>query len=384
MFPNDVGAGMKTKGAVVLGPGKEWEIAEIDLGDPIAGEVQVQLAASGLCHSDEHLRTGATPIPSFPALGGHEGAGIITKVGPGVTGLAEGDHVVLAFIPACGTCRPCSKGLQNLCDMGANLLTGQAISDGGFRVTLDGDPVLPMCLLGTFAPYVTVNQASVIKIENDIPLDKAALLGCGVSTGWGSATAIGNTRVGDTVVVVGVGGVGINAVQGAARAGARYVIAIDPVEFKRDKAIEFGATHTFASMEVAMEPVLELTWGLMADVTVVTVGEISGEMIQPAVSMTGKGGQVVVTGMGNAVDIDVTLSLFELTLLQKRIQGALFGGVSPRTQIPALLNLYRSGQLKLDELVTRTYRLEEVNQGYADMLSGRNLRGVIQYTDADY
>jgi NDMA-dependent alcohol dehydrogenase len=375
---------MKTKGAVVLGPGKDWEIAELDLGDPVAGEVQVQLTASGLCHSDEHVRTGATPVPTFPVLGGHEGAGIITKVGPGVTGLAEGDHVVLAFIPACGTCRPCSKGLQNLCDMGANLLTGQAIADGGFRTTLDGAPVLPMCLLGTFSPHVTVHQASVIKIEDDIPLDKAALLGCGVSTGWGSATAIGNTRVGDTVVVVGVGGVGINAVQGAARAGARHVIAIDPVKFKRDKAIEFGATHTFASMEEAIEPVLELTWGLMADVVVVTVGEISGEHIQPAVTLTGKGGQVVVTGMGNALDAEVTLSLFELTLLQKRIQGALFGGVSPRTQIPALLQLYRSGQLKLDELVTRTYRLDEVNQGYADMLAGENLRGVIQYTDADY
>jgi NDMA-dependent alcohol dehydrogenase len=274
--------------------------------------------------------------------------------------------------------------LQNLCDMGANLLTGQAISDGGYRVTLDGEPVLPMCLLGTFAPYVTVNQASVIKIENDIPLDKAALLGCGVSTGWGSATAIGNTRVGDTVVVVGVGGVGINAVQGAASAGARFVVAIDPVQFKRDKALEFGATHTFASMEEALEPVMELTWGQMADVTVVTVGDIAGDMIQPAVSITGKGGQVVVTGMGNALDVEVTLSLFELTLLQKRVQGALFGGVSPRTQIPALLNLYRSGQLKLDELVTKTYTLDEVNQGYADMLSGKNLRGVITYSDADY
>src|SRR6478735_9998006 len=144
MFPNDVGAGMKTKGAVVLGPGKDWEIAELDLGDPVAGEVQVRLAASGLCHSDEHLRTGATPVPIYPVLGGHEGAGVITKVGPGVLGLAEGDHVVLAFIPACGTCRPCSKGLQNLCDMGANLLTGQAIADGGFRYSLDGAPVLPM------------------------------------------------------------------------------------------------------------------------------------------------------------------------------------------------------------------------------------------------
>lgn len=193
-------------------PGKEWEIREIELGDPREGEVQIRLAASGLCHSDEHVLTGASPVPSYPVLGGHEGAGVVTKVGPGVSDLAEGDHVVLAFIPACGQCRPCSKGLQNLCDHGARLLTGEAISDDTFRVTMEDEPVIQMCLLGTFAPYVTVHQYSVVKIEDDIPLDKAALLGCGVSTGWGSATEIGGTKVGDTVVVMGCGGVGMNGV----------------------------------------------------------------------------------------------------------------------------------------------------------------------------
>ncbi|MDO1481606.1 NDMA-dependent alcohol dehydrogenase [Rhodococcus ruber] len=375
---------MKTKAAILKAPGKDWEIEEIDLGDPISGEVQVRLAASGLCHSDHHLRTGSSPVPFWPVLGGHEGAGVVTKVGPGVTGLTEGDHVVLAFIPACGTCRPCSKGMQNLCDEGAGLITGKSIADGTARATLDGEPLLAMCLLGTFAPYVTVHQSSVIKIEKDIPLDKAALLGCGVSTGWGSATAIGGTTVGDTVVVVGVGGVGINAVQGAAAAGARHVVAIDPVEFKRTKALELGATHAYASVQDALEPVRELTWGLLADVTVITVGDIQGEDIQPALDITGKGGQVVVTGMGNYANNTVDLNLFELTLLQKRVQGAIFGGTSPRTQIPHLLNMYRSGVLKLDELVTTTYRLEDINLGYEDMLAGRNLRGVVKYTDADY
>lgn len=375
---------MKTKAAVLKGIDKDWEIEEIDLGDPVGGEVQVRLTASGLCHSDHHLRTGASPVPFWPVLGGHEGAGVVTKVGPGVAGLAEGDHVVLAFIPACGTCRPCSKGLQNLCDEGARLLTGTSIADDTYRVSLGGDPAMPMCLLGTFAPYVTVNQASVIKIEPDIPLDKAALLGCGVSTGWGSATAIGGTKVGDTVVVVGIGGVGINAVQGAAAAGARYVVAVDPVEFKRSKALELGATHAFSSLEEALEPVQELTWGQLADVTVVTVGDIQGDIIQPSAAITGKGGRIVVTAMGDYSRNDVALNLFELTLLQKSVQGAIFGGSSPRTQIPRLLDLYRSGTLKLDELVTRTYRLDEINLGYEDMLAGRNLRGVIQYTDSDY
>jgi S-(hydroxymethyl)glutathione dehydrogenase/alcohol dehydrogenase len=243
---------------------------------------------------------------------------------------------------------------------------------------------MPMCLLGTFAPYVTVHQASVVKIEKDIPLEKAALLGCGVSTGWGSAVTIGNTRVGDTVVVVGVGGVGINAVQGAAAAGARYVVAVDPVQFKRDKAIEFGATHAFASLSEAEEAVREITWGMMANVTIITIGEVDGEIIQPALSITGRAGQVVVTAMGDLQQSQVSMNLFELTSYQKRVQGAIFGGTGPRTQIPKLIELYRRGTLKLDELVTRTYALDEINQGYDDMLAGRNLRGVIQYTESDY
>ncbi|GAB89911.1 NDMA-dependent alcohol dehydrogenase [Gordonia rhizosphera] len=375
---------MKTKAAILEEVGGDWQLAEVDLGDPTEGEVQVRLAASGLCHSDEHLKSGSSPVPFLPVLGGHEGAGVITKVGPGVTGLEEGDHVVLAFIPACGTCPSCATGLQNLCDEGAGLLTGQAISDKTYRVTQNGRPVIQMCLLGTFAPYVTVHQASVVKIEKDIPLDKAALLGCGVSTGWGSATEIGDTAPGETVVVMGVGGVGINAVQGAAFAGARFVVAIDPVEFKQKKALEFGATHTYGSVDEALAELPEFTWGHMADLVIITVGEIKGEHIQQALNMTAKGGRVVVTGMGDVAQATVDLNLFELTLLQKKVQGAIFGGVGPRTQIPKLLNLYRSGLLKLDELVTTTYRLEDINQGYQDMADGKNLRGVVIYGDEDY
>lgn len=374
---------MKTKAAVLRGVNEDWQIETVDLADPTSGEVQVRLTASGMCHSDHHLRTGASPAP-LPIVGGHEGAGVVTKVGPGVSTLAVGDHVVTAFLPACGKCGPCARGLQNLCDEGARLLTGQAIADDGFRVTSNGEPLIQMCLLGTFSPYITVNQASVVKIDKDIPLDVAALLGCGVATGWGSATVIGGTTVGDTVVVAGCGGVGINAAQGAAAAGARYVVAVDPVEFKRDMALKLGATHVFATMEDALDPLRDLSFGLMADLTVLTIGDLEGDSIQPAMDLTAKGGQVVVTGMGHSAKTDVTLSLFELTLLQKRLQGAIFGGTGPRIQIPALVRHYRSGALKLDELVTQTYRLEDVNQGYEDMLAGRNMRGIIRYTDADY
>jgi NDMA-dependent alcohol dehydrogenase len=375
---------LKTKGAVLWGVNEDWKIEEIDLGDPVPGEVQVRLAASGMCHSDEHVRTGDTVLPSFPFLGGHEGAGIVTKVGPGVNTLQEGDHVVLAFIPACGRCPSCSNGQQNLCDFGANLLTGVSIADGTLRHTVNGQGAIPMCLLGTFSPYVTVHESSAIKIDDDIPLDKAALVGCGVTTGWGSSVYAAEVMPGDTVVVIGIGGVGANAVQGAKAAGAKRIIAIDPVEFKREQAMVFGATHTFSSMAEALEPLTEITWGRGAEKAIITVGRIEGTQIAEMMAMVGKGGTGVVTGMGGMADIDVSLSLFELTLLQKRLQGAVFGAANPRVEIPKLLGLYREGQLKLDELITNTYKLEDVNQGYADMAAGKNIRGVIMYGEEDY
>lgn len=371
---------MKVEAAVLWAPGKDWQIEEIDLGAPVAGEVRVRLAASGLCHSDEHVRTGANTLPTYPVIGGHEGAGVVVEVGPGVSNVKEGDHVVLAFIPACGVCPPCSRGLQNLCDEGANLLTGKAIADGSYRITVRGEPAVPMCLLGTFAPYVTVHWSSVIKIESDVPLRLAALLGCGVSTGWGSAVEIGGTRPGDTVVVVGVGGVGINAVQGASAAGARLVVAIDPVPFKREKALELGATHVFSSMESALEELADLTCGRLAETTILTVGELMGADLESALALTGKGGQVVVTAIADMTQRGATLGLFELALMQKRVQGAIFGGASPRKQIPLLLDAYRAGSLKLEELVTRTYSLADINDAYEDMRDGKNLRGMVDYS----
>jgi NDMA-dependent alcohol dehydrogenase len=375
------GASVKTKGAILWGVGEEWSVEEIEVGDPAPGEVTVELAASGLCHSDEHLVTGATPV-GFPTLGGHEGSGVVTKVGQGVANLKEGDHVVTAFIPACGQCPPCAKGMQNLCDLGAFLLGGTAISDGTHRVTARGQGVSPMCLLGTFSPYITVHQASVVKIEPSVPLDVAALVGCGVTTGWGSATKVAAVRPGETVAIMGVGGVGMNAVQGAAAAGARHVVVIEPVAHKRDWAMNYGATHTFATAEEATAAVDELTWGRKADKTIIAVGDIQGEDVQTAMGLTGKGGRVVVTGMGHWDKVDVKLSLFELTLLQKDLQGAIFGGLSPRAAIPELLVLYTGGQLKLDELVTRRYALEDINKGYQDMRDGNNVRGMVIYDHA--
>lgn len=378
---------MKTKAAVLWGPGQDWSVEEIELGDPVAGEVQVRLTASGLCHSDDHLRTGDMTMVEpggYPIIGGHEGAGVVTKLGAGVTTLKEGDHVVLSFLPACGRCPSCSTGHQNLCDMGATLFTGQAVADSTFRSTVQGKGASSVCLLGTFSPYVTVNEASVVKIDDDIPLDKAALVGCGVTTGWGSAVNAADVRPNETVVVIGVGGIGSNAVQGARLAGAKRIVAIDPVEFKREMAMKLGATHTFASMAEAVEPLNELTWGRMADKAILTVGVVKGSHIAEMMTLLGKRGTGVVTAIGNMTDMDVKLSLFELTVMEKRLQGALFGNCNPRADIPNLLSLYRDGQLKLDELVTKTYKLEQINEGYADMMNGENIRGLITYDESDY
>ncbi|KQP65276.1 NDMA-dependent alcohol dehydrogenase [Nocardioides sp. Leaf285] len=378
---------MKTKAAVLWGADQDWQVEEVELGEPVANEVQVQLAASGLCHSDEHVRVGDIPMVepgAFPFIGGHEGAGVVTKVGPGVTSVKEGDHVVLGFIPSCGQCAACARGHQNLCDLGATLLTGQAIADSTNRIQVKGQNASPMCLLGTFSPYVTVHEASAIKILPDIPLDKAALVGCGVTTGWGSSVYAADVRAGETVVVVGVGGIGANAVQGARAAGARHIVAIDPVPFKREMAMKLGATHAYASIEEATAPVTDLTWGAMAQKAIICVGRIRGEDIAGTLSLVGKGGTAVVTGMGSMLDTDVSLSLFELTLLQKRLQGAIFGSGNPRFDIPNLLRLYMEGELMLDELITTRYRLEDINQGYADMNAGTNIRGLIEYGPADW
>ncbi|QNG18450.1 NDMA-dependent alcohol dehydrogenase [Rhodococcus triatomae] len=375
---------MKTKGAILWGLNEQWSVEEIELGDPVAGEVQLRMEAAGMCHSDHHLVTGATPMPSFPVMGGHEGAGVVTKIGPGVEDLEVGDHVVLSFIPACGKCPSCSAGHQNLCDLGAGLLSGLAISDGTYRIQARGENVIPMCLLGTFSPYMTVHQSSVVKIDKDIPFEVAALVGCGVPTGWGSATNIAEVKAGESVAIIGVGGVGMSALQGAVASGAREVFAIDPVAFKRDQAVKFGATHVFASVAEAIEPIMNLTQGRMADKTIITVGEMKGEYVDPALTLTSKAGRCVVTAMGNMGDMDVKLNLFLLSMLQKEVRGNVFGGCSARVEIPNLLALYKSGQLNLDDMITRTYSLEEVNDGYRDMLDGKNIRGVVRYTEADW
>jgi S-(hydroxymethyl)glutathione dehydrogenase/alcohol dehydrogenase len=367
---------VKTRAAVLWDRNKEWSVEEIELDPPKQGEVLVALGGSGLCHSDEHVVTGDLPT-AVPIIGGHEGAGIVEEVGPGVTGLAPGDRVIFSFVPSCGQCRACASGMGSICELGMYTREGRQISDHTARHHARGQDLGLMCLLGTFAERTVVHQASCVKVEDDLPLDVACLLGCGVITGWGSVAYAGEARVGDVVVVVGVGGIGINAVQAAVALGAEYVVAVDPVAFKRNKALEFGATHAVASSQEANALVTELTRGRMAQVCVNTMGVGEGAQIGASLGLVGKRGRVVVTNLHPASETQVTMSALELTTYEKQVRGSLFGSSNPRADIPRFLELYRSGKLKLEELVTRTYSLDEVNVGYDDMRNGRNLRGVI-------
>ncbi|MGH8868215.1 MAG: NDMA-dependent alcohol dehydrogenase [Actinomycetes bacterium] len=369
---------MRTQAAVLREYGKDWQIEEIELDDPRDGEVMVRLSASGLCHSDEHVRLGDLPMEGLPVIGGHEGAGVVESVGTNVRSVSEGDHVVLSFVPACGRCPSCASGNQNLCDEGADLTVGLQ-RDGSSRHHVGGEDARLMCVLGTFSPYTVTRESSVIKIDDDIPLDRAALVGCGVTTGWGTAVYGAETRAGDTVVVLGVGGVGANAVQGARMAGATTIVVVDPSEFNRDQARQLGATHAFVDVTEARAALVDLTRGQMANAALITVGVATGELIGEALSLVGKLGTVALTSLANVSDDQVTLPMFELTAYQKRVVGCLFGNANPRYDIPRLLSLYRQGDLLLDELITRTYSLVQINDGYEDMRQHRTLRGVIRF-----
>ena len=366
---------MKTKAAVVYEPGKPIEIEELELDGPRDGEVLIRYTYAGLCHSDVHVQHGDLEA-RLPMVLGHEGAGIVEEVGPGVTRVAPGDHVVCSFIPNCGICRYCATGRQSICDMGATILEGYLPGER-FPISGPRGQYGAMCMLGTFSQYGVIHQNSAVKVDDDLPLDKAVLVGCGVPTGFGSAVNTAKVRAGDMVAIYGVGGIGINAVQGARYAGAKYVVAIDPLDNKRAKALELGATHAFATAAEAQDAITNLTRGQGADSAIITVGLVDADVVTAAFTAVGKGGIVVITGLNKLFAPTIQLPGTILTLFRKSVVGSLFGDCNPTTDIPRILGLYQSGDIKLDEIITRTYTLDEVNEGYDDLLNGKNVRGII-------
>lgn len=367
---------MRSRAALLFQSPGRWEVCDVEVDAPKDHEVLVRMVASGLCHSDVTYNLGDLPT-QLPLAGGHEGAGIIEEIGPGVTGLKPGDHVVTSFVPACGSCRYCASGRQNLCQDMKYVQRGP-LMDGTYRMHHEGQDISQFLLLSTFSAWSTVPARSVVKVPDDLPLETACLLGCGVGTGLGSAFNAAKVQPGDTVIVMGVGGVGINAVQGALIAGAAAVIAVDPVAFKRDMATKLGATETFAHIADAADHARSLTDGQGADSVIVTTDVVTGDHVAEAFEATGKDGVTVVTGMPSMKGPSgIPINLLALAASQKRIQGCLYGMGSPAREVLREIDLYRSGRLKLDELITTRYQLDEINLAVDDLLAGRNIRGVL-------
>lgn len=364
------------KAAVCYENDKPVRVEEIEQDGPRRGEVRVRMAASGVCHSDFSVITGVLPLKR-PCVLGHEGAGVVEEVGEGVTGLARGDSVVLSWITPCGTCHFCRIGRVSLCDQGAQINLTSLLPDGTTRLHKDGKDLYPFSGLGTMAESAVVPQNAAVKVPPDTPLDKAALVGCGVMTGAGAVFNAAKVTPGSRVAVFGTGGVGLNTIQGAAIAGAEQVIAVDVNPRKLEFAKRFGATHTVdASKDDPAGAIKEITGGIGADYTFEAIGR--KESIEQAYAAARKGGTCVVIGLAPYSE-SVSLNAFLLPIQEKRLVGCWYGSANPHLDIPRLLALYRAGKLKLDELVTRSYKLDEVNEAFDDMNRGVNARGVILF-----
>jgi NDMA-dependent alcohol dehydrogenase len=349
------------------------------------------MAAAGLCHSDDHILKGDMSMsndvarefgltPMFPLIGGHEGSGTVIEVGDGVTEFAAGDHVVMSFVAVCGQCRWCATGMEYLCDFGAMTMAPGMPTDGTFRHhTADGRPLGHLSKVGAFAKHTVVSQNSLVKIEPHLPLVPSALLSCAIPTGYGSAANRANVRGGDTVVVIGAGGIGTAAIQGAHINGAAQIIAVDPVEFKQKAALGFGATHSVATVAEATELVRDLSYGVMADSVVVAPSLISGDDVNKWLMLTRKGGTCVLTGMTAQTTRSAKIDLQNFILWNKNLVGTVFGSCNPKADIARLAGLYQTGRLQLDEMITRRYRLDDINDAYADLLNGEIIRGVLDF-----
>ncbi|MGZ4564927.1 MAG: Zn-dependent alcohol dehydrogenase [Mycobacterium sp.] len=382
---------MRSRAAILYDYGRPWSVEEFELDPPKAGEVLLQLAATGLCHSDEHIRQGklapppetlrALGLPAMsPTIGGHEGSGVVVDVGPGVAGFAPGDHVVTSFVAVCGQCRWCASGMEYLCDEGSGTLAPGMPTDGTFRHrTVDGRNLGHVSKIGAFAEHTVVAANSLVKIDPGFPLVPAALLACAVPTGYGSAARRAGVRGGDTVVVIGTGGIGTAAVQGARISGAARIVAVDVSAFKRASALHFGATHTAATAVDALELVRDLTRGMMADAVVVSPAMIGEADVGAALALTRKGGTCVLTGLPSPATHSIAVALQDFILMNKTLCGTVFGSCNPKSDIALLATLYESGQLLLDEMITKRYRLDDINDASADLAAGHLIRGVIDF-----
>jgi NDMA-dependent alcohol dehydrogenase len=366
---------MQIKAAVFYEPNVPFKIETLELAPPKAGEVLVKMAAAGVCHSDWHLMTGATQYKT-PVVPGHEGAGVVEAVGAGVTRLKPGDHVALNWAPNCGSCFYCLNDQANLCSAYAAYKWSGTLPDNTTRLSKDGQPVYHFSHTACFAEYTVVTEACCVPLRPEIPLTIGALIGCAVTTGVGAALNKARIRPGSNVVVFGAGGVGLSIIMGAKLAGAGRIIAVDRSEAKGDIAQAFGATDILMAGPDTITSIRNLTDGRGADFAFEAIGipavqEQCFEAIRP-------GGTAVLVGIspvGSATSFPGTL----ITRQEKTITGTYYGSANPVREFPLYADLYMRGKLDLDRLVSKTYPLDQINEAYADMLSGETARGVIVF-----
>jgi NDMA-dependent alcohol dehydrogenase len=368
---------MTHKAAVAMGIDQPLEIVDIGIDKPHAGEVRVRMGASGVCHSDLSVQNG-TLMSGFPVVLGHEGAGVVEEVGEGVTHLKPGDHIVVSWVPQCGKCFFCTRDQGELCEQANTAIATGGMLDGTYRFDLNGQPLAQMAASGTFSQYSIIPASGAVKIPDDVPMQIAALIGCGVLTGVGAALNTADIKKGDTVAVVGCGGVGLNVIQGARIAGADRIIAIDQNETKLAMAKQFGATDTVNASQVsAVSQVMEMTEQRGADVAFEVIG--LQQTIDDVITMTRRGGQAILVGVPRMEVMVQVPAFFGLVLQEKTIKGCWYGSSNVHKDVTKLIELYKKGELKLDELISREIRLEDVNEAFDAMKTGEIARSVIVY-----
>ena len=363
------------KAAVLTEINKPLQLLDVQQEGPKQGEVRVKVKATGVCMSDWHIMNGDWPT-KLPIVPGHEAAGIIEEVGAGVSKVKRGDHVIFSFLSHCGHCTYCSKGRSVLCN-GHSDSPGYRLYDGTARLSINGEPVNQFTRLGTFSEHVVCSEENVVLIRKDMPWGQAALVGCSVATGVGAVVRHAKVTAGTSVLVIGCGGVGLNIVQGARLAGARTIIAVDLLDNKLAYAKSFGATHTVnAKSENVVKAVKALTSGTGVDYAFDAIGgEITSTQIVEAVA---PGGHAVMVGIP-AMTVKVPVSPFMMVFQEKKLTGSFYGSVQPNLDFPILCDLYMEKKLNLDDLISRTYKLSEINDGFDQLRAGSVARGVVMF-----
>ena len=366
---------MRIRAAVLEKVGGPLMVREVDLQAPQVGEVLVKIAACGVCHSDWHLVTGETKHP-LPAVLGHEGAGVVTEVGAGVSSLVVGDHVALNWAPYCGECFYCSRGKVNLCEAYVGPMWAGVMQDGTTRLSENGNPIFHYCGLACLAEYVVVPDVSCVKMPTSLPHEIAAVIGCAVTTGIGSVLNTAKVEAGSSVAVFGAGGVGLSTIMGAVLAGATTIIAIDVHASRLEAAKEFGATHTVLAGRSTVQEIRELTEGRGADYVFEAIGN---PMVQEqCLDAVRPGGEVIFSGL-SAMGSSTNLPGAILVRQEKTVKGSYYGSANPPLDFAQYAQWYEGGLLPLDRLISKRYSLDEVNEAYADMLSGATRRGVVTF-----